>query len=159
MSYAELKKLWKYEKREDGTLIIIGYKGKQTEIIVPEKIGKLPVTAIGEYAFSPNAARLSEEQAVARCRITKIVIPEGVLTIGENAFGGSGVVRGNFNAFSDLCEVVLPGSLEFFQSKSSAENAPIIFRGCPRLTVKIPHSPYAELFCRRNRVNFEFILD
>lgn len=157
-SVAELKKIWKYEKQEDGTLIITGYKGNRTEIIVPEKIGKDAVTAIGKYAFSPNAPRLSEEQAVARCRITKIVIPEGVLTIEENAFGGSGVVRGNFNAFSDLCEVVLPDTLRFLQSKSSAENAPIIFRGCPRLKVKVPHSPYAEIFCRRNKVDFEFVV-
>lgn len=158
-SVAELKKLWKYEKQEDGTIIITGYKGNRTEVIVPERIGSGAVTAIGEYAFSPNARRLTEEQTVARCRITKVVIPEGVTTIGENAFGGSGVVRGNFNAFSDLSEVVLPSTLDFFTSKASAENAPMIFRGCPRLTVKVPHSPYAEIFCRRNKVDFEFILD
>lgn len=158
-SVAELKKIWKYEKREDGTVIITGYKGNRTEVIVPEKIGKDAITAIGEYAFSPNALRLTEEQTVARCRITRVVIPEGVTTIGENAFGGSGVVRGNFNAFSDLLEVVLPSTLEFFASKASAENAPMIFRGCSKLTVKVPHSPYAEIFCKRDKVNFEFILD
>lgn len=158
-SAAELKKLWKYEKQEDGTIIITGYKGNRTEIVVPGRIGSGAVTAVGEYAFSPNARRLTEEQAVARCRITRVVIPEGVTTIGENAFGGSGVVRGNFNAFSDLREVVLPSTLDFFTSKASAENAPMIFRSCPKLTVKIPHSPYAEIFCRKNKVNFEFILD
>lgn len=155
-SAVELKKIWKYEKREDGTVIITGYKGDRTEVIVPERIGKNAVTAIGEYAFSPNALRLTEEQTVMRCRITKVIIPEGVTAIGENAFGGSGVVRGNFNAFSDLQEVVLPSTLKYFTNKKSAENAPIIFRNTPKLTVKVPHSPYAEIFCRRNKMNFEF---
>lgn len=155
-SVTELKKIWKYEKREDGTIIITGYKGVRTDIVVPEKIGKSPVTAIGEYAFSPNAPRLTEEKALVRCRITKITVPPSVRIIGKYAFGGAGCVAGNFNAFSLLEEVILPDSLEIFADKKAAENAPIIFVNCPKLTVKIPHSPYAEVFCRRNKVNYTF---
>lgn len=155
-SVTELKKIWKYEKQEDGTIKITGYKGNREEITVPEKIGKSFVTAIGEYAFSPNALRLTEEQVLIRCRITKITVPRSVRTIGKYAFGGSGCVRGNFNAFSLLEEVILPDSLEIFANKNAAENAPIIFVNCPRLTVKIPHSPYAEVFCRKNKVNYIF---
>lgn len=53
-SVAELKKVWGYEKREDGTMIITRYKGTNTEIDVPEKIGNSVVTAIGDWAFSPG---------------------------------------------------------------------------------------------------------
>lgn len=155
-SVTELKKIWKYEKREDGTIIITGYKGDRTEITVPERIGKSPVTAIGEYAFSPNALRLTEEQALNRCRITKITVPPGVRNIGKYAFGGAGCVAGNFNAFSLLEEVVLPDTLEMFADKKSAENAPQIFVNCPKLTVKISHSPYAEMYCRRFNLNYVF---
>ncbi|MDE6726443.1 MAG: leucine-rich repeat domain-containing protein [Oscillospiraceae bacterium] len=155
-SVTELKKIWKYEKRDDGTVIITGYKGNRTEIIVPEKIGKLPVTAIGKHAFSPLAPRLTEERALNRCRITKITVPSSVRAIGESAFGGAFCTSQNTNAISLLKEVILPSSLEVFAEKESAENSPKIFAFCPKLTVKVPHSPYAEIFCRRNRVNFEF---
>lgn len=158
-SVAELKKIWKYEKRDDGTIIITGYKGNRTEVVVPEKIGKDTVTAIGEYAFSPNAFRISEEQALTRCRITKIVLPESVKTIGKYAFGGFGVCRavsGLFNAFSDLREVVLPDDLDIFSDNQAAESAPPIFNNCRELTVKIPRKLAAELYCRRLGYKFEF---
>lgn len=155
-SVTELKKIWKYEKREDGSIIITGCKGNRTEIVVPEKIGRSPVTAIGEYAFSPNAPRLTEEQVLNRCRITKITVPSTVRTIGAFAFGGSCCTSKNTNAVSMIEEIILPNSLEVFADKKSAENSPKMFAACPKLTVKVPHSPYAEIFCRKNKVNFEF---
>lgn len=152
----ELKKTWWHKMRGDGSVIITGYKGNLTEITVPEKIGEFPVTAIGEYAFSPNAPRLTGKQARARCRITKITVPPGVRSIGENAFGGEGRIPGNFNVFSLLEEVILPDTLEMFADKKSAEDAPQIFVNCPKLTVKIPHSPYAELYCKKHDLNYVF---
>ena len=155
-SVTELKRIWSYKKQEDGTLIITGYKGGGTVITVPEKIGKSPVTAIGEYAFSPNALRLTEGQVLNRCRIVKINVPSSVRTIWKYAFGGAGCVKGNFNAFSLLEEVILPDTLDIFADKNAAENAPIIFVNCPRLTVKIPHLPYAEMYCRRFNLSYIF---
>lgn len=55
---AELKKLWNYEKLEDGTLRIAGYKGKEKEIHVPALIGKDRVAVIGKMAFDPHAPRV-----------------------------------------------------------------------------------------------------
>lgn len=158
-SVTELKKLWKYEKQTDGTIMITGYKGSALGVSVPARIGKAPVTAVGERAFSPNALRITRELALVRCRITKIIVPEGVRTIGEGAFGGAGAcraVKGFFNAFSDLREVVLPRSLEAFSSREAAENAPRIFVNCRLLTVKIPRTPYSEVFCQSQNVDFEF---
>jgi len=154
-----MKKTWSFKKREDGTLIITGYKGNRTEIAVPEKIGKNVVSAIGEYAFSMNAPQLTDERALNRSRITKVIVPPTVRTIGEFAFGGTRWITGHYNVVSMLEEVILPGSLEIFADKESAENAPIIFDKCPKLTVKIPHSPYAEIFCRKNKVNYAFTED
>lgn len=87
-SVTELKKVWGYEKREDGTVIITRYKGTRTEIDVPEKIGGRVVTAIGGKAFSPEALRLREEQARLRRSITRVTLPEAIETIGDGAFGG-----------------------------------------------------------------------
>lgn len=85
-SVSELKKIWSFKTLEDGNLIITGYKGKRTEVVVPEKIGKAVVTAIGDYAFSPNASRLTKEAAALRKSITKITLPESINYIGERAF-------------------------------------------------------------------------
>lgn len=85
-SLTELKKIWRFEKREDNTIIITGYKGDRTEIIVPEKIGDNTVTALGEYAFSPHQKRLRKEQCDLRRAITKVTLPDTIESIGEFAF-------------------------------------------------------------------------
>lgn len=85
-SVTELKKIWGYEKREDGALVITRYKGKKTEVEVPEKIGSSIVAEIGNKAFSPFAKRLTEEQYDVRTNITRITLPETVQVIGDGAF-------------------------------------------------------------------------
>ena len=87
-SVAELKKIWGYEKRGDGALVITRYKGKKTEVEVPEKIGSSIVAEIGNRAFSPFAKRLTEEQYDVRTNITRITLPETVQAIGDGAFDG-----------------------------------------------------------------------
>ena len=57
-----------------GTATITGYKGKDTEVVIPEKINNLPVTTIASYAFGnhPN--------------IKKLTVP--TTDIADNAFAG-----------------------------------------------------------------------
>lgn len=87
-SITELKKIWGFEKREDDTIRITRYKGKNTEVIVPEKIGNSTVVEIGAKAFSTEALRLKREQSFLRMAITHIVLPETIEVIGERAFCG-----------------------------------------------------------------------
>ena len=87
-SATEMKKIWGFEKREDGGVIITGYKGKRTEVIVPEKIGSMTVREIGDQAFSTEKPRLRTEQIGLRQNITKITLPETVEAIGNRAFSG-----------------------------------------------------------------------
>lgn len=89
-SVTELKKIWRTKKLEDGRLEITSYKGDQTEVAVPEKIGKDTVVSIGLAAFS-GARYLSKRTAKEVCEfrknnITKITLPETITTIGEYAF-------------------------------------------------------------------------
>nr|MDE7193147.1 leucine-rich repeat domain-containing protein [Oscillospiraceae bacterium] len=93
-SVMELKKIWSYKKQEDGTLVITKYRGEKTEVTVPEKIGKSIVTAIGDSAFAGGsglcAGRItpyvSYELMAARRKITKLVLPSGLKSIGLGAF-------------------------------------------------------------------------
>lgn len=89
-SLTELKKVWRFTKLEDGTLEITSYKGKQTEVVVPEKIGNDTVTSIGDGAFTGNigsAKRTPREICNFRQEnITKITLPETIINIGDGAF-------------------------------------------------------------------------
>lgn len=91
-SVTTLKKSWNYKKQEDGTLMITSYKGTDTEVAVPEKIGKSIVTAIGNGAFIGAGGRVdiviyaSFEQMQRRRRITRITLPATIRNIGIGAF-------------------------------------------------------------------------
>lgn len=84
-SVTAMKKIWSYKKLDDDSVMITGYKGEETEIVVPSRIGKARVTAIGEEAFSaaPYGRALNKE---VRQSITSIVIPESVKEIHSRAF-------------------------------------------------------------------------
>lgn len=89
-SLTELKKVWRFTKLKDGTLEITSYKGRQTEVVVPEKIGGDTVSSIGAAAFT-GAWYLTKRTAKEICEfrekhITKITLPKTITKIGEYAF-------------------------------------------------------------------------
>lgn len=95
-SVMALSQLWSYKKTADGTLTITNYKGSATEVTVPEKIGKSIVTAIGKGTFTgeENQRRnndtmnrgATKEQIRQHKKITKIVLPDTIQSIGAGAF-------------------------------------------------------------------------
>lgn len=148
-SVTELKKRFGFEKREDGTIIITSCKrglGSSTEVIVPEKIGKDTVTAIGDYAFSSFASRLSKKCEGFRCQITEIKLPDTIKAIGKCAFehctslkkinipdGIEVINERTFSSCSKLEELHLPDSVK--RIKDSA------FNYCKALVkIALPHS-------------------
>jgi hypothetical protein len=69
----------------NGAVTITGYTGTAKNIVIPEKINGLPVTAIGNRAFADK-------------QLTGVTIPGSVTSIGEGAFYGNqltGVTIGN----------------------------------------------------------------
>lgn len=89
-SVAALKKIWSYRKQDDGTLVITNYKGMDTEVTVPEKIGKSIVTVVGDGAFTGRPGsynpKVTYEQAKQHSVITRIALPETLRSIGAGVF-------------------------------------------------------------------------
>ena len=96
---AEWKKLFGFEKREDG-LVITAYKGCENIAEVPEKIGKDTVIAIGDNAFSPFVPRAQNKEA--RRTLWQVILPETIQEIGKNAF---------YNCYR-LGSIVIPDCVE-----------------------------------------------
>ncbi|MDR2864054.1 MAG: leucine-rich repeat protein [Spirochaetaceae bacterium] len=75
------------------TAEIIGYKGTSTKVNIPPRIGKIPVTVIGQEAF--DSSSLGNEKL-----FTSVKIPKGVAVIGEKAF-----------RWNNLTEIIIPNTV------------------------------------------------
>ena len=160
-SVTELKKLWSFKPREDGTLIITGYKGKLASVAVPSRIGRNTVTAIGKAAFSPNAPGLRHEQHRNRMKISRVALPDSLRSIEEYAFCLCGelteisIPKGvekigdvAFGACRKLTRVDIPDTV-----KSIGANA---FYDTGNLTAIVEPNSYAEKFCKEHGIRFEY---
>ena len=67
---------YQYVVLKDGTIKIIGYEGKNSILEIPDTIDNRKVTGIGAYTFSDCNG------------LTSVKIPNGVTSIGEDAFDG-----------------------------------------------------------------------
>ncbi len=67
-----------YTVNEDGTATLTGYTGKDTRLTLPAELDGHAVTAIGDEAFA--------EEFNAKKGLAKVVVPDGVTSIGNNAF-------------------------------------------------------------------------
>ena len=66
-----------YQPSSDGSyLIVTGYEGTETTIVIPNSVGGIPVTHIAKEAFK------------GKQRLVSITIPDSITTIGESAFYG-----------------------------------------------------------------------
>lgn len=98
-------------EREGVGASVIGYWGISGVVAIPEQLGGLPVTAIGNGAFYD------------RTSLTSVTIPNGVTSIGYNVFYGC----------TRLTHVTIPSSVTSMGGG--------VFFGCTGLTnVTIPHS-------------------
>lgn len=149
-SALELGKLWSWKKQEDGTLIITSYKGEETEVTIPAKIGNNIVTAVGEHALSYSAPRANNK--ASRLMIERIIVPSGIKTIGKCALGGDSTWRRN----SCLKEAVLPETLDIFTDRQAAENAPNIIAVYSNAAAVIPRMENAVFYCTKRSMNYRF---
>ncbi len=104
--------------------VITGYSGEDEELTIPAEVGGKKVTEIGRYALAVST-------------LQKIVLPDGLKTIGIEALSGTGITvleipdsveeiqRGAFNNVKNITSVRLPESL--------AKIGSVPFNGCANL--------------------------
>lgn len=107
---AEWEKRFVLDRTPEG-YVICGYRGKEDEVAIPEKIDGLPVIAVGEDAFHyqpitkvslPASLLNIEKSAFEFCsELTDVDMEEGIVEIGEEAFAEC----------SSLVNISLPRSL------------------------------------------------
>ena len=101
----------------DGKITLESYIGTGTSVTIPTEIDGCPVVAIGDRAFENNL------------KLTEILIPEGVQSIGWFAFSGCIALK----------TVTLPKSLSVVQYGA--------FQNCPTaMTVTCPEGSYARAY-------------
>ena len=110
-----------------GKAELTKYKGSDTEVVVPQKLGGYPVEIIGNNAFANNkmvesivlpdtVTEISYCVCMSCNNLKSFVIPEGVTSMGWEVFAYCG----------SLTEITLP--------KSLAEIGGYCFNGCKSLT-------------------------
>lgn len=149
-SALELGKLWSWKKQEDGTLIITSYKGEETEVTIPAKIGNNIVTAVGECALSYGASRANNK--ISRLMIEKIIVPSGIRTLEKEALGGVGAWGKN----PRLKEVVLPETPDIFTDRNAAKTAPNFITVYADAVAVIPRMDNAVYYCVKNCIKYRF---
>ncbi len=98
---------YQYTLNQDGATIVRYNNFDAEEVTVPNRIDGHPVVAVGDFAFS-QATEVGDRWWALELEYTynfkKVILPEGVKTIGSYAFAGD----------NNLVEVIVPESLEHF---------------------------------------------
>ena len=104
-----------YTKEADGSIAINRYTGDDKTVLIPPEIDGLQVGAIGSLLFFGGES--------SQASVRKVVVPDGVTKINQNAF----------TECVNVTEVVLPDSVTTFRGG--------VFQNCAKLTtVRLPQS-------------------
>ena len=133
-----------------GFVVIEGYEGESSELVIPSEIDGKPVREIGYSAFSghediksvqiPESVERIGHNAFSGCKgITSISVPDTVASLGDGAFSGctslaevklpQGLARIKDDTFSDckaLKNISIPESTERLGKR--------VFSGCESLS-------------------------
>ena len=138
-SVSAMKELWLYKKKEDGAIVLTGYKGNCAHLQIPVRIGKSPVTSIGDYSLSSSRPRATPEQKRSADRIVSVMVPEGICSLGDNVFWG------NYG----LDEIYLPNSVT-----AIGADAFRTYRSPESITIHAPTGSYAEQYAKEQGIPF-----
>lgn len=158
---ADMKKIWAYEKIEDGTLAITGYKGNDTIVSIPERIGKNIVTVIAASAFSTRRFSITNDRISKLQKIEEVIIPDSVVRIDDYVFNGcsslskvsigSGVAKIDVSAFyncNSLENIDVSTNNSFYKSIDG-----ILYSNDEKTIIKYPEGKNTSTFALPDTVN------
>jgi hypothetical protein len=106
---------------QNNKVVITEYRGKDTDLVIPEQINGLPVAAIGKYVFFekglasvviPETVTVIEAGAFRRNSLSSVTIPGGLTTIADYVF-----------AENELESVVIPGKVTAIGKYAFGDNS------------------------------------
>lgn len=147
LSVKELRQLWNTKKLGDDTFGITSYKGLETDVVVPNYIGKTAVTVIlrkafvayDDVAFEILGGKITQEQNKARRRISSITVSKGIKRIEFGAFDGC----------IGLKVITVPSTVMEIDSCA--------FLGCKDFVIRAEKGSCAERFALKNGIPLEII--
>lgn len=106
---AVLKKLWSTQKKDDGTLLLMKYKGNEETVTIPSRIGLKTVSELDCELFSHCRKGCGSERGeYFKTRLQKVIVSEGITSISVACFA-------HCNA---LTEISLPESLRVIHRRA-----------------------------------------
>lgn len=144
-----MKKLWRYELRKNNTIRLLGYKGEEKTVIVPNRIGKYAVASISPGAFTGVRGRGSNKTTRAISQIVSIEVMDGIKEIPGRTFCWCTNVK----------TIKLPKSVKKisaykFDDDKNRLKSDWAFVDCPNLTIHAPAGSYAEQYAKENHIPF-----
>ena len=127
--------MFEYRVNQNGEVIITGYKGGATEIVIPPEIDGKPVTGIEKDAFFarihltsitiPDNVKSIGASAFRSCSgLTSITIPRSVTCIGDWAFYGCNSLKDVwYSSTEEQWQKIEIENLELYEAKKHFENA------------------------------------
>ncbi len=173
---SELKKIWSWKKREDGTLCITSYKGSDSVVTVPDHIGQTPVTAVEKTFYDGNRSHTAIITSVtlpeglteigpytfSGCdSLQEITIPKSVRKIGGNAFSRSGlrhiVVLESVQEIGAYAFAICRGLKTIVLPKSLCMIGRDICYKSPAAVICAPAGSYAENYAKNNQIAYKLL--
>ena len=142
-----LRRVWRFEQQENNQIRLLEYKGEETSVIVPARIGTGVVTKIGPGTFTGVNRRSSNKRERAISEIVCVTIEDGIIEIEGRAF----------QYCQKLETLKIPGSVEKIAvyrvdhetGRMLSDNG---FYECPNMTIHAPAGSYAETYAKENNI-------
>ncbi|MBR4880752.1 MAG: leucine-rich repeat protein [Clostridia bacterium] len=123
-SITEYKRMYSFKRVNEG-LVITEYKGDESSVVIPEKIGSDKVVEIGSYAFTLTRS------------LKDVTVPSCVSAIGEYAF--------SYCCYLNNVYVLNPETTIM----------PAAFEGCPDVVIHAAEDSYTEIYALTNKITFK----
>ena len=133
-------------RSENGGIVITGYKGTDSIVVIPEEIHGSPVRSIFRGAFDngstakglciPSSIHVMDTAAFMNNQVLEVVVWDGSQQIGSDAFCGCGNLR-----------LLVLGEDTFMVGDYA-------FYGCFELTIKVVPGSYMETYCKDHNLPY-----